>query len=118
MTDRDEWTDPEHPPTEATDLGGGVWASWAAPWSDPNDPVPMIWHWCPRTVPLELRDETQPIGTDLNRLPEWYEPRWVVAGVQGHDFKSRNPLHLEPSLSLPDCCRLHGHIRDGKWVSC
>jgi len=31
-----------------------------------------------------------------------------------HQIVSLDPLHLEPSLIMPDC-HAHGFIRDGRW---
>lgn len=114
---RDEWLNPEHPPADpALDLGSGVWASWAAPWSKPSDVRPIIWHWCTRSVFIAKHEANDP--SEDRRMLEWYDPQWVPAGVNGHDFISREPLHVEPSLLWSDCCGLHGWIRGGKWVSC
>ena len=76
----------------------------------------MIWHWCDRSVFLAQRDLSQPEGSKANRMAWWYEPQWVPAGCRAHQMLSRDPLHLEPSLVWPDCCRKHGWIRNGIWT--
>lgn len=108
----DDWTNPEHPPVESIDLGGGVWASWATGWvevAEDGRRFPLIWHWCDRSV------------AKANAGPEvqdwWLRPRWMGAGCRGHDLVSSDPLTLSPSLSLPDCCGLHGFIENGRWRS-
>lgn len=40
---------------------------------------------------------------------------WRCAGSGQHDLISREPLHLEPSLYWPECCGLHGWVRQGSW---
>lgn len=113
----DGWQDPAHPPTEATDLGGGVWVSWSAPWSRTGaDGLadPTIWHWCTGSVILK---KPPPPASTGERIPDYY-PRWALAAVGAHDLIARDPLHLEPSVHWPGCCGLHGWVREGAWVSC
>jgi len=52
---------------------------------------PTFWHWCTTNG------------------------RWVPAGTPRHELRSREPLHLEPSL-LWECCGLHGWVRNGQWT--
>lgn len=101
MTDRQN---PDHPPTAATQLGDGVWVSWATALNRGDHP--LIWHWCDRTVIKT---------TDVDRQAWWYEPQWVAAGVEGHELISRDPLTLSPSVLWPRCCGLHGFIENGIW---
>lgn len=59
-------------------------------WLD-GAPDPTFFHWCPTTQ------------------------RWLAAGTPRHDLRSREPLHLEPSL-LWECCGTHGFVRGGAWI--
>jgi hypothetical protein len=101
----DEWSNPEHPPVDAIDLGGGVWVSWTGPFQETVDGEvqPLIWHWCTH----RFWNEQHGANT---------EPGWAPAGVKAHILVSRDPLHLEPSLYWPDCCGMHGFVRDGRWI--
>lgn len=72
----------------------------------PHDGL-LIWHWC---------DHHNWAGrSGYDREPEEYL-RWVPTGVGAHTLVSKDPLHIEPSINWPDCCGLHGFIRDGLWV--
>lgn len=41
---------------------------------------------------------------------------WQMTGVGAHDLINSDPLHIEASVYWPDCCGLHGFIRDGRWT--
>jgi hypothetical protein len=106
MSERDAWFNSEHPPwLTAVNHGSGVWSAWYQ-----GDTHPLVWHWCTRTVIIRKRAEDHP-----DRLPEWYEPQWVLVGTAGHDIVQREPLTLHPSILWPDCCELHGWIQEGVW---
>lgn len=87
----------DRPPTQWGPVGTflvdeqhGIYAT-----PDPQDTTGgqhLVWHWCPA------------------------RERWLAAGMGDHRLVSRSPLELSPSLFLPDCCRLHGFIRAGRWV--
>lgn len=69
----------------------------------------LVWHYCDRNVWLK-----NPKGDpDVARKSKGFTP----AGAGLHTLVSIEPLHLEPSLYWPDCCGMHGFIRDGKWVN-
>jgi hypothetical protein len=53
---------------------------------------PTVWHWC--------------VTHD----------RWMGQGTDAHTVNSLEPLDMSPSLEWT-CCGIHGHIRNGKWVS-
>lgn len=83
----------EHPPSE--------WDVGAYRISDdiyvrPRNPETVddliVWHWC---------------TTDS---------RWNAATVGLHTLVKADPLHLEASLLMSNCCGLHGWIRNGEWV--
>lgn len=40
---------------------------------------------------------------------------WRATGVGAHTLVTESPLHIEASVYWPDCCGLHGFIRDGRW---
>lgn len=73
---------------------------------------PMIWHWCTKEG-WWARAQREGWTPD----PESMRPAWLPAGCEGHDLISVSPLHLEPSVYWPDCCGLHGWIRDDVWMS-
>lgn len=52
----------------------------------------LVWHWCAAN------------------------DRYIARHVGNHTLVSLEPLHLEPSLLWP-CCRKHGFIREGRWIS-
>lgn len=108
----DEWTRPEHPPVDATDLGSGVWLSWNSKFN--VDDQPMLWHWCNRSIYIAARDKGA--ESEARRLDWWYTPVWVPTGVGAHTLVQREPLTLNPSVFWRDCCGLHGWIQNGKWV--
>lgn len=86
------------------------------PRSDINDPPT---NWCPWPV-TRLTDRLYygwPQGADKPRFWHWCTTRslWESAGTGGHDLIQREPLHLEPSLHWPECCGLHGWVRQGSW---
>ncbi|HUX70402.1 MAG TPA: hypothetical protein VMV41_07830 [Cellulomonadaceae bacterium] len=97
-------TTPETLPEGTTRLGPLV--AWEKDGFDGNYPI-CVWHWCDHHLWAgrdhydEHRDEY--IG-------------WTPAGAGAHDVISLDPLHLEPSVYWPDCCGMHGFIRDGQWV--
>lgn len=103
------WTDPASPPdlfgTELVDHGGGVWSTW--PGGGLEQPRPHLWHWCTYTWPQ--RTDPAPLHVSGSR--------WMLAGTGAHDMPARDPLTLSPSVYWPDCCGLHGFIRNGKWVA-
>ena len=66
----------------------------------------LVWHFCDHHL-WEGRSHF-----DAHR--EEYH-RWTPGAVGGHDLINTEPLHLEPSVYWPDCCGMHGFIRDGKW---
>lgn len=94
----DAWENPERPPVDAIDCGG-VWVSWDSAFNQPGEP--LIWHWCSME---NRRGDEHPI-----------KPYWAASGVGKHTLVSRDPLHLEPSIYWPDCCGLHGFLRNGHW---
>lgn len=63
-----------------------------------------VWHDCDQTLGAETVAPGQRFG-------------WRPAGVSAHTLISIEPLHLEASVYWPDCCGMHGFIRDGRWVS-
>lgn len=81
--------------------------SWGIPaGADAETHVPtisdlLVWHDC-----------DQSIGTS-----EGYADRagWVPWGCGLHTLIEVDPLHIEASVFYPECCGLHGWIRDGRW---
>lgn len=74
------------PGLNVTRVGPDIYYGWIA-----DGDRPTFWHWC---------TEGQ---------------RWLAQGTQSHNLVSRDPLHLEPSLSW-SCCGLHGWVRGGHWT--
>lgn len=103
------WTDPEMPPTfvgtDLTKVDDLIW-SVQINLDDAHPEHPHLWHWCTRATWRQDPTKT----ADL-------EPKWALAGTGGHTLVAREPLHLEPSVYWPDCCGLHGWVRDGRWTS-
>ena len=67
----------------------------------------LVWHWCDYSV----------WRADPTKNPAYIpESQWVPSGCGAHDLVAVEPLHLEPSVYWPDCCGLHGWIRNGQWV--
>lgn len=98
-----EATTPDEPlPEKYIRIGDKVAYSWD------SDEHLTVWHWCDHHLWAGRA------GYDADPTRYWY---WTPAGVGGHTLVSREPLHLEPSLYWPDCCGMHGFIRDGKWIS-
>lgn len=97
-------TDHDTPPTEWCDwwqevhpLTPDIAYGWpqAEMTTDPDDPNPWVWHWCPTSGEAG---------------------RWTCAATSAHTLVTREPLHLEPSL-LWHCCGTHGWIRNGQWTT-
>lgn len=42
---------------------------------------------------------------------------WKPTGVGLHDLISAEPLHIEASVYWPECCGMHGFIRNGVYES-
>lgn len=58
---------------------------------------------------------------DLSRRPtddHWTSvyKGWKPSGVGLHTLVNIDPLHIEASVYWPDCCGLHGWIRNGTWI--
>lgn len=97
-------TDPSVLPEGATRLGPLV--AWERDAFDGDYPV-CVWHWC---------DHHLWAGRPYFEAHRDEYMRWVPANASAHTVVSLDPLHLEPSVYWPDCCGLHGFIRDGAWV--
>lgn len=86
--------------------------SWGAIQGVPDEPKTiahlLIWHNCDKSI----------WRTDPKKIQELIDDYvgWHPAGVGLHTLVSVDPLHLEPSLLWPDCCGMHGFIRDGAWI--
>lgn len=104
------WDDRSRPPLpDAVRISDDVYASWAIGWAEratDGGLYPLLWHWCTKSVWL----------ADPNRNPAHCQPSWAAAGCRAHTLVSSDPLHLEPSVYWPDCCGMHGFIRDGRWI--
>lgn len=70
-------------------------------------PQVYVWHWCDHHLWAGRK------GYDAH--PEDFV-FWVPTGTAAHTLVSIDPLHLEPSVYWPDCCGLHGFIREGRWT--
>lgn len=101
-------------PIEVQPLGERVAYSWGMPASaDPATHVPtiddlIVWHDCTHSV--WRADPTKPPA-----LIDVYDG-WHPTGVGAHDLIAVDPLHIEASVYWPDCCGMHGWIRDGRWT--
>lgn len=90
-------------------LGEKVAYSWTCGKADKVDHIHRIgcltiWHNC---------------DLNLKPVPEHWTHRyvgWQLAGVGLHDLISVDPLHIEASVFWPECCGMHGFIREGKWI--
>lgn len=69
----------------------------------------VVWHFCDHHLWAGRS------GYDAE--PDHYR-RWTPGAVGAHTLVGLDPLHLEPSVYWPECCGLHGFIREGRWVSC
>lgn len=74
----------------------------------------LIWHWCTHSVWKKKAREVNYEGWSKEHVETEV---WRAAGVSGHTLISLDPLHLEPSLYWPDCCGMHGFLRNGSWES-
>lgn len=86
--------------------------SWASLSGVPDEPKTinhlLIWHDCDHHLWYE--DPTK----NHKLIPDYVG--WHPAGVGLHDLISADPLHIEASVYWPDCCGMHGWIRDGRWI--
>lgn len=98
---------PDELPKFATRLGPLVAYSWTSDGRTINDL--WIWHWCEHPL-WEGRGKTE---FEAHRDDYRF---WSPAGVGAHDLITVDPLHIEASVYWPDCCGLHGWIRDGRWT--
>ena len=98
-------TDSNELPPHATRIGPLV--AWEKDAFDGNYPI-CVWHWC---------DHHLWAGRDHFDAHRDEYVGWVPANASAHTLISTEPLHLEPSIYWPDCCGLHGWVRDGAWVS-
>lgn len=69
----------------------------------------IVWHDCDKHLWYDDPEKNH----DL--IPDYVG--WHPAGVGKHDLISVDPLHIEASVYWPNCCGMHGFIRDGRWVS-
>lgn len=99
---------PETLPPGATRLGPLV--AWEKDAFDGDYPI-CVWHWCDKSG-WRVRAAAQ--GYEV--VEDAMSPAWLPASASAHTLVSLDPLHLEPSVYWPDCCGLHGWIRDGQWV--
>lgn len=67
-----------------------------------------VWHKCDMNLDMERVKHATRTDDVIG---------WKPTGVSAHDLISSNPLHIEASVYWPDCCGLHGFIRDGRWAS-
>lgn len=95
---------PDVLPEGTTRLGPLVAWGWTGVGSDR---VLYVWHWC---------DHHLWAGRDHYDTHRDEYRMWTPAGVAAHALISTDPLHLEPSVYWPDCCGLHGFIRNGVWT--
>jgi hypothetical protein len=66
-----------------------------------------VWHDCTKVMPDEPNVVESVRGKPLG---------WQPTGVGAHTLHAVEPLHLEASLYWPECCGLHGFIREGRWI--
>lgn len=68
----------------------------------------MVWHLCDHSL----------WENDPTKTPELVHDTdgWHPTGVGAHTLVTIEPLHIEASVYWPDCCGLHGWIRDGRWI--
>lgn len=91
-------------------LGEKVAYSWTCYSDLPEDHTHTIeclwvWHFCDHSLdPARLASPDYPEG-------------WTPTGVGLHDLISIEPLHIEASIYWPECCGMHGWIRNGKYLS-
>lgn len=95
------WDDHSQPPRPgAIRITDDLYVTWPT-----DEPGPLLWHWCDRSVWKQK--------PDVNL--EHCTPKWTPTGVQKHELISKDPLHLEPSVYWPGCCGMHGWVRNGRW---
>lgn len=100
-------------PVQVFMLSDDVAYCWTSITGEPDEPRTinhlMVWHNC--THSIWRTDPTKSQG-----LIDQYDG-WQPTGVGAHDLITAEPLHIEASVYWPDCCGMHGFIRDGQWVS-
>jgi len=69
-----------------------------------------IWHNCDANLSSAERDFRDEGGRKIY-------VGWTPTGVAAHDLISELPLHIEASIYWPECCGMHGFIRDGKYLA-
>lgn len=95
---------------EVTLLSDKVAYSWTCNVAEPEGHIHTIaclwiWHDCDHSL-----DPAKKASPD-------YPEGWTPAGVGLHDLISIEPLHIEASVYWPNCCGMHGWVRDGKYIS-
>lgn len=79
--------------------------SWTCGHDDHKHTIDCLWIW--HKCSAELLD---PEAANLGYRG------WQPTGVGLHTLVSADPLHLEASMYWPECCGLHGFIREGRWL--
>jgi hypothetical protein len=69
----------------------------------------LVWHDCDKHLWYNDPEKNHSL------IPDYIG--WHPANVGAHTLVNMDPLHLEPSVYWPDCCGLHGFVRDGRWIS-
>lgn len=92
--------------------------SWSKPAGAPEDAPKtiddlIVWHDCDHN--LWLNDDPRNDDRDKTMVAE--HNGWHPTGVGHHDLITVAPLHIEASVYWPDCCGMHGWIRDGRWIA-
>jgi hypothetical protein len=65
----------------------------------------------------EVRDPSTGLISEKGRPPGW-APQGVAAHTLIDDGQQLgHALHIEASVYWPECCGLHGFIRDGLWYA-
>lgn len=112
---------PSHARAQVTILDGSdgnVAYAWRANSAEPKtiDDL-LVFHDCDHNV--MLGNATAAIAAGEERNIESIEAfiGWSMTGAGAHDLIAVDPLHIEASVYWPECCGIHGFIRDGRWVS-
>ena len=67
-----------------------------------------VWHYCDMNIHPERVETAKRIDDVIG---------WKPGGISAHTLHSLDPFHIEPSIYWPDCCGMHGYIREGRYLS-
>lgn len=94
-----------------TKLSDDIAYSWTCNIENHQHTIECLWVWHNCTMELAIEkskgDHIYPYGSI----------GWKPARPALHILITQEPLHIETSVHWPECCGMHGWIRDGKYTS-